>query len=194
MESLSEEKRISDRLVALVDIVFGVVFGLSIPTIFGSNTTLALPNSLAEIVTPSNTALLIAYVAIILSWVGYHKAMEHYPFKIGHGGTMRFFIDLAIVFSYAVVIYARDNLTVYLAIFPLIFFFYFIWDVVLNREYGRRVTSEWISLRYSLVLLVIWAVYYFVGMARLGPWIFLALVLLLNFGFRYEKRTWHPST
>ena len=133
LDSPSLERKLSDRLVSLVDIVFGVVFGLSIPTVFGSDTNITIPNSWGNILTISNFALFVAYISIILSWIGYHKAMEQYPFKIGVGGSRRFFMDPVNVFFYAGLIYAWRNTLLFLSIFSIIFLFYLALGVVLNH-------------------------------------------------------------
>jgi uncharacterized membrane protein len=72
------QKRISDRLVDLIDIVFAVIVGASITAIFADNPLQKLP-SLNEIITLENMSLLVAYVAVVLSWVGYHHMIELNP-------------------------------------------------------------------------------------------------------------------
>lgn len=190
LDSPSLERKLSDRLVSLVDIVFGVVFGLSIPTVFGSDTNITIPNSWVNILTISNFALFVAYISIILSWIGYHKAMEQYPFKIGVGGSRRFFMDLAIVFLYAVLIYARSNTLLYLAIFPIIYLFYLAWDVMLNHEYRTHATSTRTTFKYFIIFLITWSIYSYTGATYGVAWIFLIVALISNLAFRYEKGTW----
>jgi len=193
MDDSSRERKLSDRLVSLVDIVFGVVFGLSIPTVFGSNTTLTLPKDISEIINLSNVALFVAYLAIIFSWVGYHKAMEKYPFRIGLGGTRRFFMDLVIVFLYAILIYSRVTMQLYLAVFTAIFFLYILWDLTLDREYGSRIATPRITLKYLSLFLAIFLIYLYIDATNEMDGIFLAVVFILNSGFRYEKGTWRHS-
>lgn len=187
-------------MVSLVDIVFGVVFGLSIPTVFGIDTNITIPNSWVNILTISNYiftisnfALFVAYISIILSWIGYHKTMEQYPFKIGIGGSRRFFMDLAIVFLYAALIYTRSNTLLYLAIFPIIYFFYWAWDVMLNHEYKTHVTSTRTTFKYFMIFLITCTIYWYIGATYSVAWIFLIVTLILNLAFRYEKGTWRHN-
>lgn len=194
IENSETQKRISDRLVDLVDIVFGVVVGTSIAAIFTNNSLEAWP-SLQEIVTLSNMSLLVAYIAVILSWVGYHRMIELNPYKLNRWGYIRFGIDAVIVFMYTVLIYARENFSIFLLAFPIIFLLYACGGIVRIKEYGK-VSWPRGSFMYMLLFLVNWIIWSnwdslvsIASFIKLIPisWILLLLTLFYLFYYRRQR-------
>lgn len=158
-EILSEtQKRVSDRLVDLIDIVFAVVVGTSIAAIFANNSLREWP-SLYEVITLPNMSLLVAYIAVVLSWVGYHRMVELNPYTLNKWGYVRFGVDVVIVFLYTVLLYSRENFSMFLSLFPIIFLLYAFGGIVRTREYGK-VSWPRGSLMYMLLFLANWIIYF----------------------------------
>lgn len=191
------QKRISNRLVDLIDIVFAVVVGTSIATIFANNSLQQWP-SINEVITLPNMSLLVAYVAVILSWVGYHRMIELNPYSLNRWGYIRFGIDFGIVFIYTALMYSRENFSIFLSMFPIIFLLYACGGMVRTKEYGKVGWPKG-SLMYMGLFLANWIIYFawaslvsshtileFIPM----PWIiwFLTLLYLLYYRWQREKK------
>jgi hypothetical protein len=91
---MPDQMRISDRLVALIDTFFGVVLGVSVTAFFGDQPLVSCP-SINDLIILPNMALIVAYVAVVLSWLGYHIMIEENPFRLNRWGYFRFFIDIS---------------------------------------------------------------------------------------------------
>lgn len=190
-----DEKRVSDRLVALIDTFFGVVLGVSVTAIFGESTLLSCP-PFNDLISLPNMALIVAYMAIILSWLGYHIMIEENPFKLNLWGYIRFFIDIFIVFRYTVLIYYRKDLALFFGTFPVIFLLYIVGGIIRNKEYGEKVSAPKLSLKYFILLALISIIYYvwplfsasrnFLNISQIS-WVLLAILLLLLFLYRIER-------
>lgn len=141
----------------LIDIVFAVVVGTSIAAIFANDSLRAWP-SLQEIVTLSNMSLIVAYVAVVLSWVGYHHMIELNPYTLNRWGYIRFGIDVVIVFVYTILIYSRENFSIFLSAFPVIFLLYAFGGIVRMKEYGK-VSWPKGSLSYMGLFLLNWIIW-----------------------------------
>lgn len=191
-------KRFSDRLVDLIDILFAVVVGTSISTAFANNPIQRLP-SLYEVITLPNMSLIIAYAAVILSWVGYHRMMEVNPYTPNRWGYSRFGIDVVIVFVYTFLIYSREIFSIFLFIFPIIFLLYAFGGIIRNKEYKKRVSWPKVSLKYTFLFLLDWGIYFAWDSLRPSyaflesiptSWIlcFLTLACLFYYRWQREKR------
>lgn len=192
--SQKTQKRISDRLVDLIDIVFAVVVGTSIAAIFANNSLREWP-SLSEVITLPNMSLLVAYIAVVLSWVGYHRMIELNPYMLNRWGYIRFGIDILIVFTYTVLIYSQENFSIFLFVFPIVFLLYACGGTVRTKEYGK-VSWPKGSIMYMVLFLVNWIVYFvwsslvpdhmileFIPMT----WIIWFLTLLYLFAYRWQR-------
>lgn len=193
--SRTTHKKISDRLVDFIDIVFAVVVGTSIAAIFGDSSLQKWP-SISEVMTLPNMSLLVAYVAVILSWVGYHRMIELNPYSLNRMGYIRFGIDFGIVFTYTVLMYSRENFSIFLSMFPMIFLLYAFGGIVRAKEYGERVSWPKGSLKYMglfLANLIIYSVWsslagrHAILEAIPMPWIIWFLTLLYLFYYRWQR-------
>lgn len=92
-----EAQKLSDKLTAFVNILFGVVIGQSI----SNYSDLILHPSLSL----PFFALLTLYVTVILSWAGYHRALLRYPYRYSTVGLGRLIIDILIVGVYAFLLF-----------------------------------------------------------------------------------------
>lgn len=192
--SQKTQKRISDRLVGLIDIVFAVVVGTSIAAIFANNSLQEWP-SINEAITLPNMSLLVAYFAIVLSWVGYHRMIELNPYSLDRWGYIRFGMDVVIVFMYTVLIYSRENFSFFLSVFPMIFLLYAFGGMVRAKEYGEEVSWPKGSFMFMGLFAMNWIIYSvwrsLVSEINLEsnpiPWIIWFLTLGYLFCYRWER-------
>lgn len=169
------EKRISEKLVSLVDILFAVAVGDSIFTLIFSNNLIKDWPTFADIIKVSNMALLVAYIAVILSWIGYHNMIDKFPYK----GTIRFWIDILIVFIYIIFIYSKENLSMFLIWFIFIFLLYGIGDWIRDREYNIRVSQRNKSFVFTGIFIIVYIFYTSLIQVNSISWLVLLLNLLL---------------
>jgi hypothetical protein len=147
-DELDIQKRVSDRLVDLIDIVFGLVVAINLAMIIG-NAAFKTPPTFEQVVSLSSLSILAAYVAIVLSWIGYHQMVERDFYKLDkRWGYFRFAVDIVIVFFYTILIYSINITTMYLACFVIIFFLYYLGGKIRNIEYGEKVSWTGLSLKY----------------------------------------------
>jgi hypothetical protein len=110
----------------LIDIVFGVIVGVS----FTDFRDILVPISVKF----ETFTLLLAYVTVIGSWIGYHRAINKKPDE----SAVRFIIDLIILYLYFYLIYSITDFFTVLAILPLIFGLYTIWAVTRDLAFKKR--------------------------------------------------------
>jgi len=159
-ESPSEER--SRIYVDLIDIIFAIIIGVSF-TDFKDILVPPVPEF-------KTVALLLAYVTVVASWVGYHSGIKGYV----HRNVGRFGIDLILVYLYFVLINTvgnyKEDLTELLGVFPWIFGFYMFWMLFRYLEY--RTGENQFKIREHMV-----------GIIR-APLIFIGSLLVL---FYYPK-------
>lgn len=189
------QKRISNRLVDLIDIVFGVVLAINFGMLFANN-PFEKSITLEQIITLPNLSLIVAYIAIILSWVGYHQMIEYNPYILNRWGYIRFSCDVVIVFFYTVLMYSVKNTFLYLTAFAIIFLLYAVGGSVRNKEYRHKVSWSRGSLEYTLFFSLTLLAWYVLESAKpVYPildnvptsWILILVVLFLNLDYRYRR-------
>lgn len=188
-------RKISDRFVDLIDIVFGVVVATNIATFFKDNPLTSFP-VFSEIFSVKNGSFFVAYSAIILSWVGYHQMMEYNPYKPKIYGSIRFGIDLIIVFIYTVLIYSITNFTLFLLVFPIIYILYLLGGVVRKKEYNKKVNWSKGSLILTIVFSINFIIWFICDVflnftTTLNPepvqWMLIISTLWHLFYYRWER-------
>jgi hypothetical protein len=192
------QKAVSNRLVDLIDVLFGVVVAVNFAMLLGSNALENLPK-FEQVITVPNLSILVAYVAIILSWVGYHQMIEKNPYVLNRWGYMRFSLDVIIVFMYTVTMYSIKITPVYLASFVIIFVLYLVGGLTRNEEYKKRVSWSRGILKFTALFSLVltgWFVWAILSanypQLNVVPtmWISAILVLAvlaLNLRYRYER-------
>jgi hypothetical protein len=195
---VENQKGVSNRLVDLIDILFGVVVAVNFAMLLGSSAFESLP-TIEQIITIPNLSILVAYVAIILSWVGYHQMIEKNPYILNRWGYIRFSLDVIIVFMYTVTMYSIKITPLYLASFVVIFTLYVIGGLTRNKEYSEEVSWSRGSIIFTAlfsVVLILWFVWTFLSAnypqvnVVSATWISAILVfavLALNLSYRYER-------
>jgi len=128
-----------------IDILYAVVVGEMIFT-YG--------RELFDPLTIPTLAMVIVYIAIISSWLFWHRAISRYP----HKNPSRFFIDIIVLVTYLLMMLDHSNPdTVFLG-FVILYLLFLVWDLLTRIEYGAgagRLTSSSISLVLVLFIAII---------------------------------------
>lgn len=182
-------KKISDRLINLIDIIFGVVVAHSFMIIFVAN------QSNSKLQLNSYLLLFLAYTAIVLSWMGYHKMMVYNFYKQNKYGYLRFSLDILLVFLYAVLLYSYDNSIRFFSILPIIFFIYTIGGILRNKEYNNNVSWPKGSLMFTGLFTINFLIYYIWTHLKINYNIFLfnvicglTFIYLIWYRWKREKK------
>ena len=117
----------SKHFVNLVDIIFAVIIAQSFIAL--SDSVLPL-----QLTTFNFFTLIVAYLTIILSWVGYHESinLQH------HRSWLRFALDLVILPVYLLLVNRFDDVGVFLLAFTILIILYLSWGVVKAWEYPKK--------------------------------------------------------
>jgi hypothetical protein len=138
----AEKSPMSEPLVTLVNIVFGVVVAQSLARY---SDVIVHPE-----LTLTTVGLGAVYLTVVSSWMGYHRlvSVREYAYKTGWAGASGFVSDLAIVLIYAYLLFSiaeidtSDNLVRYIVGFPVLFLFYIISGVIRRLEYGPEASNQ----------------------------------------------------
>jgi len=198
-ERSESRNAVSNRLVDLIDILFGVVVAVNFAVLLGNSPFNSVP-AIEQIITLPNLSILVAYVAIILSWLGYHQMIENNPYVLlNPWGYARFSIDVVIVFMYTVLMYSINITPLYLGSFAIVFLFYAIGGMVRNKEYDMEVSWPRGSLKYAALFVAvtaIWLLWELVAVQYFRidiiPKVLISAILVfvalaLNLLYRYER-------
>jgi len=207
-EPLADDLKLSDKLTSFVNILFGVVIGQSVSRysdlIFHPSWTLPW------------IALLILYVIVILSWIGYHRALLTYPYRIipypGVRGLLRYFLgflrlvtDVAIVGIYAFLLFeiqaVKDGgpsptLNRYLLGFFMIYVLYLLFVILRWVDYrnDERAKNWKGPALFALVFLAVLVTYRLLETRILAEtiawlnWIYLFIVFIGTVTYRALRR------
>jgi len=196
LASLERERRISDQLVRLVQIVFGLVVAQSL---FLYREVITDPFSPAH--RSALVALLAVFLTTVLSWIDWHITMELHPYDrrrpIEWG---RLTADLLIVVLYAYLLFTVEafvaspgaSVQAYLLGFPIVFALYLLSGVARKATYGVAASRFIPILVFLCFFLLLWLVY----AAASSPsspdrnLAFLGLVLVGMVGYRVF-RAWY---
>lgn len=180
MRSLDQKKATSDQehvsITKVYAMVNDVIFGFLITQSFLEYESILVPLSFSF----NLFMLVFIYAAIVLSWVGYRKSIMKKPYK----GSIRFFVDLLILFIYFTLLMSVGTLSLALWAFASMFLCYSIWDILKFSEYPEEKFSRIkISVSGFLLSLPIAVSYSLLP----NDWFLTFLELLLVAGFWYLK-------
>ena len=184
----SEYKKTSEIYLRLADIIFGVIIAAS----FISFREDLIPFDFSF----RNMMLLVSYLIVVLSWVGYHKAVAEKP----HKGWTRFAIDLVLLFLYFYLIFT-ENVEEFLLVTIGMFFLYLLWVAKRKFEYppkpGHESRLESAKIYRSLAAFIISTIMYNLYViyvptnptwifydAEVIDWLAIISVLILNVVYR----------
>ena len=141
------------------------------------------------------TTLALAYVTIILSWIGYHRSIKKNPIRLEHvSGQCRFFLDISLLIAYFVLVVSFENFRRVLWLFVVIYCLFFLWDQFKraerpesNQEASARrgVTVFWLITSLAVALF-----YHFdppTVSHECEDWIILLALILSTWLYRWHK-------
>ena len=148
-----------------IHVLFAIVLGQS----FMLASDILIP--FQSILKPDNhttvMALIFVYILIVSGWAGYTKSILNQPHKDTNLGTVRFIIDLIILFEYFYLL--RISQTEHLNDLPIvvgiIFTTYIAWDFVKYREHspkdGTYIGNRGkITVQFCILMWVVTLLYY----------------------------------
>lgn len=133
-------KNNSDIYFIIIQVLFGIVIGISF---------IDYHDDLVPF-TPNFETLLIVtpYFTVLASFAGYSITIKNRP----HRNVTRFIIDLFLLYLYYQLIYSvQFHFKYFLAIFPLIFGSYIIWQILEYREWKGSGGYKFESFKNTLV-------------------------------------------
>jgi Na+/H+ antiporter NhaD/arsenite permease-like protein len=123
----------------LIDIVFGVIVGVS----FTDFRELLVPFSIKF----ETFTLFLAYVTVIGSWIGYHRAINKETDEKPDDSVVRLIIDLVILYLYFYLIYSINNFLTVLMVLPTIFGCYLLWAIARDYEFNKKFKEKGEKIR-----------------------------------------------
>jgi succinate dehydrogenase hydrophobic anchor subunit len=187
----NEEKsrtKISDTYVRFIDVLFAVILGQSFALLTSEQSFKTWLNQPIENAFGIATIMLV-YVLVITSWVGYHQSVEKYKIR----SVWRFIIDIALLFLYYFAFVNAGKFEIVISIFFLSFLLYTIWDAFRIYEYRTSSTRElWKRFSFSGLFVVI-SLFVYGGYNYLCPqipeirWAFFIIILAILLLYRYVK-------
>jgi hypothetical protein len=109
------------------------------------------------------TLVLLGYLTVVLSWVGYHQSIRNHPIKVETAaGRLRFTLDVVLLMIYFVLLVSYDNFARELWILAAIYFVFIIWDQQKRLEAKVASAEEKKVLQLRRGVTVFWFVAYFI--------------------------------
>jgi 5'(3')-deoxyribonucleotidase len=169
---------ISDYFIRLIDIMFGLTITQGF-VIYKD--IIVMPKA-----SLNNLSLLLVYVTIILSWVGYHKSIQHYPYNKSYWSRIRLFFDITILFLYAYLVFVGQDLSKVLLGLAIIFVIYAIDGISRMLEWhDKKVSQPWLSALLAFFFGIEW--YASSLNVELLSWFSFFLALIFLFGYRLVR-------
>jgi 5'(3')-deoxyribonucleotidase len=169
---------ISDYFIRLIDIMFGLTITQGF-VIYKD--IIVMPKA-----SLNNLSLLLVYVTIILSWVGYHKSIQHYPYNKSYWSRIRLFFDITILFLYAYLVFVGQDLSKVLLGLAIIFVIYAIDGISRMLEWhDKKVSQPWLSALLAFFFGIEW--YASSLNVELLSWFLFFLALIFLFGYRLVR-------
>lgn len=125
---------VSRNFVGLVDIIFGFLIAQGF--ILSKDRIIAIEISLGS------GSLLLVYLAILLSWVGYHRSVTIYPYNRTWWSRIRLGMDISILLLYAYMLFVAFELAKVLFGLVTAFVFYAVTGVIRQREWSDPKVSR----------------------------------------------------
>jgi len=150
--------------------------------------------------------LVLGYLTVIFSWVGYHRSIRTKWIDVERGpGRRRFFYDILLLIAYFVLLVSYDNFRRELVVLAVINLLFVIWDYYKQQEWpevaepdpSKRLNSaarRGITVFWFAVFSILAAIYFFFppsGRFCAEDWVVLALAILFTVLYRLHKE--HPA-
>lgn len=134
---------IAQHFVRLVDIIFGVILAQGF--VIYRNSIVAPSLSV------SNLSLLLVYATVLLSWIGYHRSVNAFPYNATSVSKIRLLFDILILVLYSYLVLAAENISMVLLGLFLVSLLYMVTGLIRILEWKDRKVSR---LRLSGLLTV----------------------------------------
>lgn len=109
--------------------------------------------------------LLLAYITIVNSWIGYHQSIKTSPIDVRQfWGRCRFLLDIVLVIFYFVLVTSYENFQRELWVLVVIFLIFVLWDQCKRAE--KNDTSEDSSARRGVTVVWFFVFLFFLGLER----------------------------
>ena len=140
------------------------------------------------------STLFLAYLTIILSWIGYHRSIKRNPIRLEKiWGWGRFFVDIFLLITYFVMVVSYHNFRRELLLLALIFVLFFAWDQFKRKERPetedsrarRGVTVLWFFV--FLILALFYCLHPPAEPLACEDWIILLAAALATLLYRWHK-------
>ncbi len=148
----SENRKIGKVYINLVDILYAIVLAQGF-VYLSSNSGFFSWITSGDIISIWNT--LNAYTLVVGSWIRYHASVENYP-----EGSLRFVIDVILMFLYYLAFVKASSALITVAIFVIVFSLYSVWSALRIREYPESRRSVWtfgirLSITFTFLCLIL---------------------------------------
>ena len=130
--------------------------------------------------------LILVYATIILSWIGYHTSILHYPYNKSDWSKVRLFLDIIILVLYAYLVFVVADLQKVFLGLGIVFVVYMVNGIIRIREWhDGKVSKPWLSAIFAVAFFIVW---YLIGVYPDFSWIFAVSGLVLLLSYRLIKR------
>lgn len=156
IENQDAKDEFSRTLRELVTILFAVVFGLGLQQILDFHIAEEFWKGI------SFWLFLLANLAVVLSWYGYHWGTINGPKEYN---KLCYLIDCFLVVIYWLLLNKRSNFTVVLICYFSMFLLYFVWEFVRSCDKSqvdryKVIRALWINLAFSGITFLLFILYY----------------------------------
>jgi hypothetical protein len=208
-QTLQEEsKSFGDRLVSLIGFVFAIV----LVQLFVLYRVVVLhPLGARDYV--GTVALLVIYLTAFWSWIGWHRLMIIRPYlAIDARGRhvaseyRRFYVDLAIVMTYAYMLLEANAVTqnparslIWILVgYPVIFFLYGVSSILRRKSYGEATGQRLIRRRLAASVIVVAAYALAYGLGQPSGWhagalniaTLVVMIVLVRSYWHFSRERW----
>lgn len=204
IESVSGPKTriLPDFYKDAVNVLFAVVIGLS----FSVAGKVVIPiQKIPE--DPVGTGILIlGYIIVITSWIGYSLSIKKSPHRIGIPGLIRFGLDIMTIFLFYYIVSLADpeNILyredVFLYLLPALYVVYLAWDITKYFEYKAvsigltkkdrirriQITIDYLVIFVTLAFLYSLTFFY----SEIPMWDLIFVLISIVFTLNYRRAKW----
>lgn len=161
------------------------------------------PNSINDLLSSAFDifVLLLGYLTVVLSWVGYHRSIRGKPIRIKTlPGFWRFILDIVLLFCYWLLLVKFESFGFVLLILALIYWLYVFWDQLKWREHKKdykpeeRLTAcrrRGVSTFWAIILTLVFVVNWL--LPNTYDCLFLIMAYIAIILYRFHKNYLRPA-
>lgn len=193
---LERDRRISDHLVRLVQIIFALVLAQSL---FYYKDVIVDPLSTRNRI--ATVALVSVFLMTVLSWIDWHVTMELHPYdRRALVEWVRLAADLMVVVLYAYLLFAIEplrstpagDISGFLLGFPIVFALYLASGLARKARYGVAASRSFPIVLFLFFFCALWLSYRFIPAwhTRSGNLVFAGFSASGVVGYRWFRSWW----